>query len=124
MVDHPVIHGLQAGDILFIDSSHTFAAGNDCVAVYLRILPHLAPGILVHVHDVFLPYDYPRQWVIEERRTWHEQYVVHTMLMRQEAYEVIWAGHFLQRMDSEFEAIFPYCSGQLASSLWLQIAGA
>ena len=51
---------LEAGDVLFIDSSHSVKTGSDVVRIYLELLPRLRPGVLVHIHDVFLPYAYPR----------------------------------------------------------------
>jgi len=51
---------LEAGDVLFIDSSHSVKTGSDVLRIYLEILPRLRPGVLIHIHDVFLPYAYPR----------------------------------------------------------------
>ena len=51
---------LEAGDILFIDSSHIVAIGSDVIRLYLEVLPRLAPGVVVHAHDIFIPYNYPR----------------------------------------------------------------
>ncbi len=53
---------LQAGDILFLDSSHILMPGSDVDLILNRILPALAPGVIVHVHDIFLPDDYPVDW--------------------------------------------------------------
>ena len=50
---------LMENDILFIDSSHELKAGNDLVYLYLNVIPFLRPGVLIHIHDIFLPYDYP-----------------------------------------------------------------
>jgi hypothetical protein len=51
---------LQAGDLLFIDSSHAVKTGSDVVRIYLEIIPRLAAGVTVHIHDIYLPYVYPR----------------------------------------------------------------
>ena len=51
---------LEAGDILFIDSSHVVAIGSDVIYLYLEVLPRLAPGVVVHAHDIFMPFNYPR----------------------------------------------------------------
>jgi predicted O-methyltransferase YrrM len=64
---------LQPDDILFIDSSHVVGVGSDVTRVYLQILPALPPGVLVHVHDIFLPYDYPRDAVLRNLWFWSEQ---------------------------------------------------
>jgi hypothetical protein len=71
---------LQSGDILFIDSSHTVKIGGDVNFLFLEVLPRLKPGVIVHVHDIFLPFDYRRDWVIDEFRFWSEQYLLQAFL--------------------------------------------
>ena len=66
---------LEADDVLFIDSSHVVKTGSDTNWEYLEILPRLAPGVVVHIHDIFLPRDYPKKWVMEGWG-WNEQYLV------------------------------------------------
>jgi predicted O-methyltransferase YrrM len=113
-----VFTGLQANDILFIDSSHEVKTGNDVVTLALTILPRLKAGVVVHFHDILLPYEYPRDWV--EQYGWTEQYLVHAMLQDSDAFEVIWAGHFLQHTLPGFESHFPHGRGVNATSLWLR----
>lgn len=115
-----LFRSFKAGDILFIDSSHVIKTGNDVVFLYLIVLPELPPGVLIHIHDVFLPYDYPREWVMEKRREWNEQYLVQALLMSTNAFEVLWAGHFLQRTRVDFAQHFPHLNGRVAGSLWLR----
>lgn len=120
--DGELFRSLQARDILFIDSSHMIKTGSDVVFLYLAVLPDLPPGVLIHIHDVFLPYDYPRGWVVGERRQWNEQYLVQALLMFTNAFEVLWAGHFLQRTRRDFSEHFPHLNGRVAQSLWLRKA--
>lgn len=70
---------LDAGDILFIDSSHVAKTGSDVNHLYFQVLPRLRPGVLVHIHDIFLPHEYPKEWVLGENRSWNEQYLVHAL---------------------------------------------
>jgi predicted O-methyltransferase YrrM len=79
-VDVSIFTALQAGDILFIDSSHVSKTGSDVNRLILDILPMLAPGVFVHFHDIFLPRDYPPSWVIEQGRSWNEQYLLQAYL--------------------------------------------
>ena len=72
---------LREGDILFIDSSHVAKTGSDVNHLLFDILPALAPGVHIHVHDIFLPLDYPQDWVLGENRSWNEQYVLRALLM-------------------------------------------
>ena len=72
---------LEAGDVLFIDSSHVAKTGSDVNYLFFEVLPRLRRGVRVHVHDIFLPIEYPRDWVIDENRSWNEQYVLRALLM-------------------------------------------
>ena len=72
--------------MLFIDSSHRSFTNSDVTAFYLDILPRLKSGVLIHIHDVFLPYDYPPEW---SDRFYNEQYLLACVLLtRNPAYEI------------------------------------
>jgi hypothetical protein len=111
---------LRNGDILFIDSSHTLKPCSDVAFLFLRLLPALPAGVVVHVHDIFFPYDYPREWIVDGRWPWNEQYLVQVLLSFSDQFEVIWAGHFLQRTMADFDQLLPRAKGRRASSLWLR----
>jgi predicted O-methyltransferase YrrM len=98
---------LESGDLLFIDSSHVIRPQGDVLFEYLRILPVLKPGVLVHVHDVFTPRDYPREWVLDRMWLWNEQYLVETMLSNGTMWEVVAALNFLKH--SYFDALKAVC---------------
>lgn len=103
---------LEARDILFIDSSHVVRTGGDVVYLFLEVVPRLAPGVLVHVHDVFLPADYPRAWVLDQHRFYTEQYLLQALLGGNRELEVLWAAHFLhlrhpQRLEAAFTSYDP-----------------
>lgn len=86
---------LEAGDILFIDSTHVLAIGSDVQYEFLEVVPRVKPGVLVHVHDIFLPAEYPRNWVLGWRRYWTEQYLLQAFLAFNPSFETIWAGHMM-----------------------------
>ena len=96
-VDLELFLQLKRGDILFIDSSHVVRPQGDVVCAYLRILPRLAPGVLIHVHDIFTPRDYPEEWLVHEVRLWNEQYLLEAFLTLNPAFRVIGAVNFLSR---------------------------
>lgn len=75
---HQIFSVLQAGDILFFDGSHRIFTNSDVAVFFLEILPSLPPGILVHIHDIFLPLDYPPEW---NDRFYSEQYILAAMLL-------------------------------------------
>ena len=78
---------LEAGDVLFIDTSHVIKTGNDVQYLYQEVVPRLRPGVAVHIHDIFLPFDYPQEWVLVGRG-WNEQYLVESFLAFNREFEV------------------------------------
>jgi hypothetical protein len=86
---------LSDGDILFIDSSHVLKAGSDVQYEFLHILPRLQRGVIIHVHDVFLPEDYPQAWLTDRRWFWSEQYLLQAFLSFNERFRILWAGHYM-----------------------------
>ena len=88
---------LQAGDFLFIDSSHVIRPQGDVVHEYLRILPSLARGVQVQVHDIFTPYDYPDDIVRRDVCLWNEQYLLEAFLCHNRDFRITWMMHHLAR---------------------------
>jgi predicted O-methyltransferase YrrM len=86
---------LEENDILFIDSSHVLKIGSDVQYEYLEILPRLRRGVIVHVHDIFLPSEYPREWVMKNYTFWNEQYLLQAFLAFNESFEVLWGGSYM-----------------------------
>jgi hypothetical protein len=84
---------LDAGDILFIDSSHVSKTGSDVNHLFFNVLPRLKPGVHVHVHDIFLPHDYHREWVLEGR-SWNEQFLLQAMLTFTRAWKVLFSARY------------------------------
>jgi predicted O-methyltransferase YrrM len=117
--DLTVFGQLQKNDILFIDSSHEIELGNDVLKLYLTVIPLLNPGVIIHIHDVFLPYEYPEQWMVECRWKWNEQYLVQAMLQCSNEFGVLWCGHYLQKTRPDLLKNFKFWSGADARSLWL-----
>jgi len=96
---------LNAGDILFIDSSHVCRTGSDVNYELLEIVPSLKAGIWVHFHDIFLPWEYPRSWVIGSRRFLSEQYLLQAFLAFNRKFEVVWGSyHMLQSHPEALDA--------------------
>ncbi|MDX1992745.1 MAG: class I SAM-dependent methyltransferase [bacterium] len=93
-VDLATFTALQANDILFIDSTHVLREGSDVLYEYGEILPRLAPGVLVHVHDVALPYPYSQTY-FKMGYHWNEQYLLQAFLTYNHRFEVVWPGGYL-----------------------------
>jgi len=101
-VELSVFDQLAPGDILFIDSSHRVFTNSDVTVVFLDVLPRLAPGVLVHLHDIFLPYDYPPEW---RDRYYSEQYLLAAVLLGQSARFRIALPNAFVSHDGELSAV-------------------
>ena len=124
-VNADLFASLNANDILFIDSSHIIRPQGDVLAEYLDILPLLKPGVWVHVHDVFSPRDYPKEWIVDAVRFWNEQYLLEAFLSYNSQFKVIGALNFLKHhYPAELTGKCPVLAQQMAScepaSLWMQ----
>ena len=115
---------LQANDVLFVDTTHTVKVGGDVNRVVLDILPIVAPGVLVHFHDIFLPYEYPRTWMADHQLYWAEQYLLQAFLCFNEAFEVLVATHAVSReWPVRFQGVIPEVEGRPPpGALWLRRA--
>ena len=78
-VDLNIFNRITSNDILFIDSSHVLKLDSDVMFYFTQIFPLLNKGVLIHIHDIFFPYDYPLEW-LKEGRFWNEQYFLYTFL--------------------------------------------
>jgi len=115
-LDISVFESLRADDMLFIDSSHVVSVGSDVVREYLQILPRLKPGVLVHLHDIFLPSDYPRNAVLENLWFWSEQYLLQAFLSFNPEFEVLWSASAMQLSHARIlDQCFPHWSSSYAN---------
>ena len=108
---------LEANDILFIDSSHAVKFGSDVCYEFLELLPRLAPGVWIHVHDIFFPHDYPAEWLIERRMALNEQYLLEAFLSFNEKFRVALANYWLC-LDHGDEVAQLWPNG--GSSFWMK----
>lgn len=100
-VPREVFGELTAGDMLVVDTTHTVKIGGDVNRVVLDVLPALLPGVVVHFHDIFLPWEYPRLWAEDYGLYWSEQYLLQAFLALNPAFEVVCALHALSREHPE-----------------------
>ena len=120
-VDPAVFAQLEAGDVLFIDSSHVARIGSDVNYLLLDVLPTLRPGVLVHLHDVFLPREYPKDWVLEQRRFWNEQYLLQAFLIYNRCFEVLFANSYMaQHHPDAMRSTFPRSPWWGGGSFWMR----
>lgn len=116
-VDLARFEALEAGDILIIDSSHVSKTGSDVNVLYLEVLPRLQQGVLVHLHDIGYPFEYPRSWV-DEGRSWNEAYLLRAFLAFNDRYRIeLWNGCLRAIRPEAFDGI-PTMRG--GSQIWIR----
>jgi len=119
---------LDAGDILFIDSTHMLRQGSDVQYEYLEILPRLKPGVLVHIHDISLPRHYPKVY-FDNQLYWNEQYLLQAFLAYNSRFDVVWAGNAMMLAYPEaMRSAFPEFDDMRAAypsseptAFWMQV---
>ena len=113
---------LEADDILFIDSSHVGKTGSDVNYLFFEVLPRLRPGVVIHVHDIFLPEDYLQDWAINDNRSWNEQYLLRALLMYSGAFKPMFGCYYawLTHQAAVIKALdLPSGAGFGGGSFWL-----
>jgi predicted O-methyltransferase YrrM len=116
---------LERGDVLFIDSSHVAKTGSDVNHLFFEILPRLKSGVRIHVHDIFLPAEYPEDWVIDANRSWNEQYVLRALLMYSARFRVVFGASYAYHRHREAVTRALGLAPGVAyggGSLWLEVA--
>jgi hypothetical protein len=118
---------LEAGDVLFVDSGHTVRTGSDVNFLILEVLPVLAPGVLVHFHDIPLPYEYAEVYYTNPRfrMFWTEAYLLQAFLCHNSAYQILLAMNMLMRdYGSAFQTSWPHYNPSLhratSHSFWIR----
>ncbi|MEW6517301.1 MAG: class I SAM-dependent methyltransferase [candidate division FCPU426 bacterium] len=110
---------LAAGDVLFIDSTHVSKVHSDVNYILFEILPALAPGVYIHFHDVFYPFEYPAEWIFEGR-AWNEDYMLRAFLLFNSAFRIELFSTFLGHFHAEyFRQHMPLCERNFGGNLWL-----
>jgi Methyltransferase domain len=123
-VELSVFEALGAGDILFIDSSHVARIGSDVNYFFLEVIPRLQPGVIVHVHDIFLPMEMRKEWVLDELRFWTEQYLLQAFLAFNRQFEVLMANGYLGlKHPDALQATFPHSPWWGGGSFWMRRLG-
>jgi methyltransferase family protein len=111
---------LEAGDILFIDTSHVSKVGSDVNHLFFKVLPALKPGVYVHIHDVTGDLEYPRQW-FDEGRAWNEVYLLRAFLMYNRAFKVVFSSALMFNQHHDFlKTHMPMCAAGGGGQIWLR----
>lgn len=127
-IDIDFFSSLKANDILFIDSTHMLRTGSDVQIEYCEILPRLAPGVLVHIHDISLPKHYPSVY-FDNELYWNEQYLLQAFLSFNSKFEIIWPGNYMMIQYPEilcdkfpeFEVMRQHFPMSEPTSFWIRV---
>ena len=114
-----VFSTLEAGDILFIDSTHITKTGSDVNYILFEILPNLKRGVIIHFHDIFYPFEYPKDWVFRGFN-WNEDYILKAFLMYNETFEILLFSEYLHLHHTESFKNLPLCYKNYGGNLWIQ----
>jgi predicted O-methyltransferase YrrM len=111
---------LSKNDVLFVDSSHVSKVGSDVNHIFFEILPRLMPGVFVHFHDIFYPFEYPRDW-IDRGWYWNEDYLMRAFLSFNRDFKIVFWTHLLGTLHPDkVAAAVPRVGEGFGSSLWLE----
>lgn len=120
-VPKEIFDDLEKDDILFIDSTHVLKTGSDVGFELFHILPRLKSGVLVHIHDMFWPFEYPRLWAVDENRAWNELYAVRAFLMFNEQWEIVMFNDYLAKIEPQMiESTWSPFLINSGGALWLR----
>lgn len=118
-VDKRIFNSLEKGDILFIDSSHVTKFGSDLNEIIFIILPLLKKGVVIHFHDIFFPFEQPKEW-LEDGHYWNETYLLKAFLMNNDTYEIEFFNNYMWKFYSkESMKSIPLGQNNTGGSLWL-----
>ena len=111
---------LQANDILFIDSTHVSKAGSDVNFILFELIPKLSSGVIIHFHDVFYPFEYPKEW-IDRGYAWNEDYLLRAFLMYNREFELLLFNNFLEiHYPDVLQQYLPDTLKHPGGGLWLR----
>jgi predicted O-methyltransferase YrrM len=122
-VDLSIFRKLKANDILFIDSTHVSKLLSDVNRIFFEILPSLQEGVIIHVHDIFWPFEYPDAW-IQEGRVWNEAYILRAFLEFNSTFEIMLFTNYLDtKYSGWFKKNMPLFLKNPGGSIWLRKTG-
>jgi predicted O-methyltransferase YrrM len=119
-VDLEFFKQLKENDILFVDSSHVSKTGSDVNYIVFNILPNLNSGVLIHFHDIFYPFEYPKEWVLAGR-VWSEGYILRAFLEFNSKFKIILFNTFLMHFhESWLRGNMPLSLKKNDTAIWLK----
>jgi hypothetical protein len=120
-VDLGLFETLKENDMLFIDNSHVSKTGSDVNFLMTEVLPILKKGVLIQIHDIFYPFEYPKEWLLDLHINWNEIYTVHNFLLFNESFEMIFFSDYMQqKIQQQYADTIPLFFKDRPGSLWIR----
>lgn len=115
-----IFRNLEAGDILFIDSSHVSKIGSDVNYLIFEVLPELNEGVIIHFHDIFYPFEYPKEW-LDKGYYWNEAYILRSFLQYNKSFSIMYWNDFIyQKQQNDLNHEYLSMAGSFGGGLWLK----
>lgn len=119
-VDVSIVEKLEENDILLIDSTHISKSQSDVNYYMFELFPKLKSGVLIHIHDIFYPFEYPLEW-INMGRSWNELYLLRAFLTHNKEYQIEYFNDFMgKHHSSKLKESMPLCLNNTGGSIWLR----
>lgn len=111
---------MEEGDVLFIDSIHVSKVGSDVNYLFFEISPRLKKGVYIHLHDIFYPFEYPKEWIFSGK-VWNELYLLRAFLQNNYNYKILFFQNIMEkRHKDKFMEKWPLNAPIHGGSIWLQ----
>ena len=115
---------IESCDIWFIDSTHTVKIGSDCLYMYLILMPEVKKDLIVHTHDIFLPYGFPKNKALSIQAYWTEQYLLYSYMLDNPKIQMLFGSSYAKtalpdKMDLLMDGKYPGGGG----SIWYELNG-
>lgn len=111
---------LNSGDILFIDSSHVLKTGSDLQYLFFEWIPRLKSGVIIHIHDIFYPFEYPKEWALNGRN-WNEIYFLRALLTNNDRLKILFFSDYIQQKHAAKLNSMPLYNKSRGGSIWLKV---
>lgn len=118
-IDLELFKSLEKGDILFVDSTHIVKTGSDVNYILFSILPVLKKGVLIHFHDIFFPFEYPKKWVYGGHN-WNETYFLRSFLMYNNNFKIKLFSHFIHTFHKDAFKDMPLSYKNVGGNIWIE----
>jgi len=119
-VNLDLFSSLEENDILFVDSTHVSKLNSDVNKIILEIIPSLKKGVLIHFHDIFWPFEYPKDW-IQEGRAWNEAYILRAFLEFNDSFEILFFADYMHKYQGKWiQENMPLYRKNTGGNIWIR----